>query len=208
MRLASVIAPAVGAALFACVGCGSPSKVNILLRKENQTLRKEMSDLKRAHEADVADMRARDAARSGEASATTLPSPALLDTVVTTHGLRIGKLTGGFDADASKPGDEMLKVYVVPTDRTGDLLKAAGSFEVEMFDLAEQKQVRLGHWEFSADETAALWYGQFLSYGYVLPCPWQTVPTHRDVTVKMSFTDTLTGRTFTEQKQISINPPG
>lgn len=136
----------------------------------------------------------------------TLP-PERIDQLFTTHGLRIGKLTGGFDTDPEKPGDELLKVYVVPTDRTGDLLKAAGSFVVELFDLSEDEQVRIGEWKFSAEQTPELWHGQVLSYGYVLPCPWQSKPEHATLTVKVTFTDALTGRTLTQQKQVEIKPP-
>lgn len=189
--------------VFALAGCRGPNKANIAIRKENQQLRKQVNELQRARDADAATMRAMQANTGNQPAL----APERLDQLFTTHGLRLGKLTGGFDLDPAKPGDELLKVYVVPTDRSGDLLKAAGSFVVEVFDLAGEKEVRIGRWEFAAEQTPEHWYGQVLSYGYVLPCPWQSVPQHESLTVKVTFTDTLTGRVFTEQKQIKVQPP-
>ena len=200
--LAIAVAVAVYAGPF-CAGCGGPNKANIELRKQNQALRKQVKELERAREADAATIRS---LQGTDRAVTTLPLERL-ESLYTTHGLRIGKLTGGFDTDRDKPGDELLKVYAVPLDRTGDLLKAAGSFTVELFDLSDEKEVRIGQWAFSAEQTPELWHGQVLSYGYVLPCPWQTVPEHENLTVKVAFTDALTGRTFTEQKQIDVKPP-
>lgn len=189
--------------VFTFAGCGGPNKASIVVRKENQQLRKQIEELQRARDADAATM------RTMQANTSTQPTlaPERLELLFTTHGLRLGKLTGGFDTNPATQGDELLKVYVVPTDRSGDLLKAAGSFVVELFDLAGAEEVRIGRWEFPATETPAMWYGQMLSYGYVLPCPWQTAPQHEELTVKVTFTDTLTGRVFTEQKQVKIAPP-
>jgi hypothetical protein len=44
-------------------------------------------------------------------------------------------------------------------------------------------------------------------YTYVLPAPWQQQrPANPDVTIRVAFTDALTGRTFTDQKVVKINP--
>ncbi len=197
--IAAVVALVAG---VACGGCGGPNKANVVVRKENQQLRMQVKELQRARDADAAMMRVMQE-KSG--AQPTLP-PDRLEQLFTTHGLRLGKLTGGFDTDPAKAGDELLKVYVVPTDRSGDLLKAAGSFVVELFDLAGGDEVRIGKWEFAATDTPSMWFGQILSYGYVLPCPWQAAPQHGDLTVKVTFTDSLTGRAFTEQKQIKVQP--
>jgi hypothetical protein len=130
-----------------------------------------------------------------------------IDRLFTTHGIKFGRLTGGADLDPNKPGDEGLKVYVVPTDQEGHVLKAAGSFVVEAFDLGASGEVRLGRWEFPLEEARKLWYGAAMSYGYVLPCPWQTVPIHDEITVRTTFTDELTGRQFSEQRRVRVTLP-
>jgi hypothetical protein len=43
-------------------------------------------------------------------------------------------------------------------------------------------------------------------YTYVLSCPWQSPPKHSDITLKVTFTDALTGRAFTAQKSIKVAP--
>ena len=97
-------------------------------------------------------------------------------------------------------------MYVVPIDGQRQQIKAAGSFVVEAFDLARGDNARIGRWEFPLEQAAKNWFGQALLYGYVLQAPWQQRPEHADVTLKVSFTDALTGRTFTEQKVVKVTP--
>jgi outer membrane murein-binding lipoprotein Lpp len=195
-------------AIFASLvlsGCGSPSAVNIKLRKENQALRTKIEDLERRHNADVASIRAH------ESSATTVPSlpQAQLEKLFTVHGIQFGRLTGPADWDPSSPGDDGLKIYVTPTDNAGQQLKAAGAIVVEAFDLAaggNGENVRIGRWEFPLEDASKHWIGQALVYAYVLQVPWQQRPQHSDLTVKVTFTDALTGRTFGEQKVVKVTP--
>ena len=181
-------------------GCGKPSAANIALRKENSDLRSKIADLERRHQADLAAIRASE-------NATTAPSlpQNRLEQLFTVHGIQFGRLTGTADWDSSSPGDDGLKVYVTPTDRAGQQLKAAGSFVVEAFDLASGDGVRIGRWEFPLQDAERNWFGQALLYGYVLQCPWQQRSQHADVTLKVTFTDALTGRAFTEQKVVKVN---
>lgn len=181
-------------------GCSSPNKANIELRKQKQELEAKLQTLERRHDADVASIRA------FESRATTVPTlpNERLEKLFTTHGLSIGRLTAPADLDRGKPGDEGLKVYVVPTDDEGQPLKAAGSFVVEAFDLAKGANNRIGHWEFTADEAKKTWLGQLMMYTYVLPVAWQSPPQHPDITLRVTFTDNLTGRTFSAQKVIKV----
>jgi hypothetical protein len=187
---------------LALAGCTTPNKANILLRKENQNLRDRLALLERTHDADRARI------RGLETSATTLPSlPAdRLDELFTVHGLRIGRLTGGADLDSNKPGDEGLKIYIVPMDQAGEDLKAAGSFTIEAFDLEMKEQQKIGQWRFDLSQAKKDWYGSLL-YCYVLTCPWQAQPRHPRLTVKITFTDALTGREFRAQRVVNIELP-
>jgi hypothetical protein len=94
----------------ALAGCSSPSKPNIALRKQNAALRDEVASLKRAREGDAATIRAM------EARATTVPvlPNDRLETLYTAHGLKLGRLTGGWDKDLQQSGDEGLQIFVVP----------------------------------------------------------------------------------------------
>jgi hypothetical protein len=183
--------------------CTTPNKANILLRKQNQDLHDRVARLERTQEADRAKI------VGLESAATTLPSlpPDRLDELFTVHGLRIGRLSGGAVLDSAKPGDEGLKVYVVPTDQAGEDIKAAGSFTIEAFDLAREKDQKVGRWDFDLKQSKKDWYGSLL-YSYVLTCPWQKVPTHSKLTVKITFTDALTGRRFQTQRGVDVELPG
>jgi len=194
---------AVLATTAALAGCGSPSKPNIALRKKNAALRDEVASLKAARESDLS------AIRRLESNATTVPllPHDRIDKLFTTHGLRLGKLTGGWNPDESKPGDEGIQVFTVPTDQAGDEIKATGAFVIDAFDLSRGGEVRLGHWEFPTEETSKRWLGNALQYGFVFEVPWQTIPTGDEVTIRVTFTDELTGRVFTAQRAVKVSVP-
>jgi hypothetical protein len=186
---------------LAATGCGTPSGANIQLRKELAQRDDEIAALKIQHAGDLADLRA-----SKHPTTSTLGSDEFAR-LYTVHGIAFGRLTAGSDFDSGKAGDQGLKIYVVPTDDDGQPLKAAGSFTVQAFDLSEPDNL-IGKWDFDEDAAKADWFGAALLYNYVLPCRWQQhVPIHNSLTVRVTFHDELTGREFTEQRIVNINPP-
>jgi len=194
------------AALLAALitGCGSPNTASIAVRKENQSLRDQIATLQRAREADAATI------KSLESHATTVPAlpAARLENLFTTHGLALGRLTAGADLDRTRPGDEGLKIQATPTDDEGQPFKAAGSFTVEVFDLASPDSPALGKWTFDTRAARDAWVGSVLVRAYILTCPWQqTPPKHPDLTVKVTFRDELTAREFTQQKVVNVHLP-
>lgn len=202
------ISPAVVAAIFGwgllvAGGCHSPNQANIELRKQNQQLEAKISDLQLRHDADQGTF------RGLQSSATTVPvlPEDELDKLFTTSGLDFGRLTDGYHPDPDQPGDTMLKIYVVPIDGAGDEIKAAGSFRVELFDLALGATNRIGQWDFDLHAAKADWYGPLL-YSYVLDCPWQTVPVHAKLLARVTFTDALTHRIFIVDRHVTVQPPG
>jgi outer membrane murein-binding lipoprotein Lpp len=184
-------------AIILLAGCSSPNKANINLRKQNAELRTQLENLQREHEADVAAIRA--AESRGGTTVPALPSERLAE-LFTVHGIQFGKLTG-IDPDRANA----LKAYVVPTDGVGEPIKAAGSFVVEAFDLAAGADVRLGRWEFPVRDAAKNWFGKGLLYTYVLPLPLEKTPGHGEITLRVMFTDGLTGREFSEQRIVKIS---
>jgi len=184
-------------------GCYTPSKANIELRKQNQSLQSTIDELNRRHEADVATI------RGLQSSATTVPvlPQDQIDQLFTVAGLKFGILTGGYHPDPDKTGDTMLKIYVVPIDQQGDKLKAAGSFHVDLFDLSLKSDNRIGSWDFDLQKSRDHWYGSALMYSYVLDCPWQTVPRNPKLMARITFTDALTHRVFSVDKEVTVEPP-
>lgn len=181
--------------------CAKPNAANIQLRKENQTLRDKVDQLDR----DLVGARATIAALESKATTVPVLPGARLEQLFTVHGLQLGRLTGEGDIDYNKPGNEGLKIYVVPTDDQNQPIKAAGSFTVDAFDLAEKSNNQVGHWEFPLSQARQLWFGQAMLNTYVLPAPWQTIPRHNQVTIRVTFTDALTQRQFTAQKVVTID---
>ncbi len=205
-RVASVLL--VTPLLLLCGGCGlifggnRPSEANIVLRKENQTLRDKVKTLQQQHETDV---KALHAEREHTPGLATL-SADRLDRLYTVHGLQVGRLTGPVPGGRPDGAAAGLKVYVVPTDASGEPLKAAGTFTVEAFDLADRDRPRIGVWPFDAAASRAAWNGAFLEYTYVLRCPWQQPPEHEVITLRISFVDELTGGVFHTQSEVHVTP--
>lgn len=176
-------------------GCGSPSAANIELRKQNQTLQAQVDQLTAQHTRDVQTL-----AACERSHPTTLQlSPERLESLVTTHGISFGHLTGGDNPDATKAVDTELKVFVAPIDADGNPIKAAGTFKIEAYDLDDPKKPLIGTWNFDLKQTSASFYSQFSLYTYMLECPFQTKPTHPNLTIHVTFADELTGRQFEDQ---------
>jgi hypothetical protein len=203
LRRSACPALAAAALLLPFAGCGKPNRANIILRKESQDLRSEITRLQQRQKADEATIAG---LTNRVGSLPTLP-PDRLARLFTVHSIRLGRMTGGADLDASKPGQDGLKAYVELLDQHGDEIKSAGSFVVEAFELAGPEPRRLGRWEFPVEKAQDHWHNFLTRYEYVLPLPWQeATPAASDVTVRLTFTDELTGRQFTEQSVVKVQP--
>jgi hypothetical protein len=44
-------------------------------------------------------------------------------------------------------------------------------------------------------------------YTYVLKCPFEQPPAHETLTIRVTFTDALTGRVFTAQREVQFKKP-
>ncbi len=133
----------------------------------------------------------------------------LLAKLFTVRQLKIGSLTGGADYDG-KPGDDGVTVYLTPLDRDGDPIKAAGQIEVFLYDLTMPGQPReLGH--YVLDEPARLsqaWYGGWMTNHYTVKCEWPPgvePPPSREVQVRATFLDWLTGEKFVATAMVKVN---
>jgi hypothetical protein len=75
--------------------------------------------------------------------------------------------------------------------------------------LARVDHPQIGHWEFPLEAAKKNWVGQALLHCYVLPLPWQrsdSVPEHPQLTLRVVYTDALTGRVFEAQKVVRVDP--
>ncbi len=116
----------------------------------------------------------------------------------------IGGYTGFFDKD--KDGEkEKLIVYIQPIDEEGDIVKATGAVDVQLWDLnkADNKAL-LGQWNVKPGELKKLWFATLITINYRLTFDIADKVKSFDepLTVKVTFTDYLSGKVFKEQKVI------
>ena len=188
-------------------GCGPPRKSphEIQLERqvgqlsyENEGLGRQLAE----RDATLASLRAR------VAELMDLPTD-LISKLFTVRELKIGSLTGGADYDG-KPGDDGITVYLIPLDRDGDPIKAAGQIEVFLYDLTAPGQPReLGH--YVLDEPGRLskaWYSGWLTNHYVVKCEWPpgvAPPPSREVQIRATFLDWLTGEKFVATQMVKVD---
>ena len=100
---------------------------------------------------------------------------------------------------------EKFIVYFTPVDPEGDAFKAAGTANVQLWDLNNLNgQALISQWQVEPDQLRGMWYDTMVSASYRLTFD---TPAELDVlanplTVKVTFTDYLTGEVFRDQQPI------
>jgi len=130
-----------------------------------------------------------------------LPVDKRADAVYHLQAVKIGRFTNLYDED--KDGTkEKLVVYVQPVDETGDVIKAAGAVEVQLWDLnKKESEALIGQWRIEPNEIKKLWFDSIVatSYRLTFDVAGKVETLDKPLTVKVAFADYLSGRTFTEQ---------
>jgi hypothetical protein len=134
-----------------------------------------------------------------------------LDRLVHVQGIELATLSGGYD-DNRDGIDEGVVAYLSLRDQEGDLIKATGSVHVRLLDLANPPEGQLiGETRLGPAELRPLWYGRGMTYHYTIKVLWLggagRAP-HKTVTVLVSFTELLSGRTFDLQKAVEVTGAG
>ncbi|MDY6913398.1 MAG: hypothetical protein SVT52_02930 [Planctomycetota bacterium] len=205
-RSASVFAAVVLGLLLTAGGC-----VAVVPRAKYKALRRELDDarqrnrtLTETNEALQTDI----VAKRKQIDSLAALGGKRLEKMFHTARIELGRHTGGVDTDG-RAGHDGIKVYLRPIDQHGSTVKAAGDVTVRLFDLAaDPKDNLIGRYEWSVDDIAKQWSSGFLTYHYSFVCPWQPGPPKNDeITIRVEFTDYLTGRQFTAQKVCKVNLP-
>ncbi len=124
--------------------------------------------------------------------------------------IEIGKYTGFFDKDDDGTKEKLI-VYIQPIDEEGDIIKATGAVDVQLWDLdsSEADQALLGQWHVEPGELKKLWFATMVTINYRLTFDIADKVKSFDepLTVKVTFTDYLSGKVFKEQKVIKPQSP-
>jgi hypothetical protein len=124
-----------------------------------------------------------------------------------TVALRFGKFTGGLAADG-RPGDQRLKVVLEPLDAEGDVVKRAGSLDLEAVEPAPGGPRTLAEWKWTREELAKTWLSGLGLYAYVLKLDWPggKPPASNRVLLRARFT-TLSGEVLSAEQEITLRRP-
>ena len=133
-----------------------------------------------------------------------LPEDVRLENMYNIERITLGKLSGFFDKD-NDDKRETLIVYVTPYDKEGDGVKAAGSMNVQLWDLNKpEDEALLGEWDVPPDELKKIWFKTILAVNYRLTFDISGTVENFDepLTAKVTFTDYLSGKVFEDQRVI------
>jgi len=135
-----------------------------------------------------------------------LPEQLKGENLYSLQNIEIGKYTGFFDKDKDGTKEKLI-VYIEPIDEQGDVIKAAADIEVELWDLSKTDgSAMLAKWPpVKPDELKNLWFDSMLKINYRLTYDITDIVKSFDepLTVKVTFTDYLSGKVFKKQKVIN-----
>ncbi|MCK5000693.1 MAG: hypothetical protein KAS23_14215 [Anaerohalosphaera sp.] len=119
--------------------------------------------------------------------------------------IEIQNRSGLYDKDDNGTKEKLI-VYIKPFDDTPDPFKAAGRVEVELWNLdAEPQQARIGKWTVEPQQLKKLWSATFMT-GYfrlTFDLENQIKEPAQNLTIKVKFTDYITGKVLNTQKAIA-----
>jgi hypothetical protein len=120
--------------------------------------------------------------------------------------IRFSPYTGVVDADRG-PAHERLKIVLEPLDASGDVVKRAGSLDLEALESAgEGKPPKPYHvWAFPMPELIQTWLSGLGAYAYILRLPWPDgrPPAGNLLILRARFT-TLGGAVLSAETEIPL----
>ncbi|MHC4905983.1 MAG: hypothetical protein ACYTFX_10495 [Planctomycetota bacterium] len=140
------------------------------------------------------------------ATLSAMDSKTRLTALDTLDKIRIGKYTDFYDKDENGT-KETLIVYLEPLDTVQDTIKAIGTVKIELWDLnASEDKAKLAEWTIGADKLHTSWGGNIFAAYYRIKLPLETTPDkQKEYTLKVTFTDYLSGKALTGQQVITVD---
>jgi len=133
-----------------------------------------------------------------------LPKEVKLENLNRLKSVKIGRYTGFFDKDKDGKKEKLI-VYIKPADEQGDTIKAVGAVDVQLWDLNKaDSEALLDEWRVESNELKELWFATLITINYRLTFDVadKIESLEEPLTVKVTFTDYMTGKVFKEQKVI------
>ncbi len=183
------------ATLYFAPGC-KPSNIRVAIASEVVELKqqnRQCQDNLQKSQAQVEQLKKQVAVLSEQKSGLKLES------IYNLQSLKITRYTGLYENEAGKK--ERLIVYIQPIDDDGDVIKVAGSVDVQLWDLNKPEQPMLAQWHVEPTELKKMWVATLITINYRLPFDVgdKIAGTKGDLTVKVTFSDYIFGKVFTEQ---------
>jgi hypothetical protein len=111
--------------------------------------------------------------------------------------------TGIYTKEKGK--NQQMILYFAPADKNGDAIKASGSVEVQLWNIAGKEDESLvGEWKMGPEMLKKKWGTALMNsfYRLAIDLPEKT-PAKGDFVIRLSFTDYLSGKTITARKSIN-----
>lgn len=120
--------------------------------------------------------------------------------------IRVARISNFFDKDGDGKQEKLI-VYIQPVDAEGDIVKAAGTVSVQLWNLNNPNgEALLGQWKVEPDELRKLWFDSFTTgYRLTFDRPETVGVFSEPLTLKVTFMDYLTGKSFRAQQVIKPN---
>ena len=119
------------------------------------------------------------------------------------ENVKIQNYSGLYDQNDDGKFDTLI-VRIQPIDNYGDIIKAAGSVQVELWNLNKpENQALIGKWQVDVEELKKDWNEMLVTnYRLSLDVEGKIENFLQPLTIKMNFTDYLSGKVFQAQKVI------
>lgn len=208
MTRLSRLLPFLAVALAGLLGCGQPTVSSGPSRAQELEMElKHQRDLLAQARNDIVTLRGErttlaaelDQART-QISGLSGPEPGAFRFIVARVSL--GWLTASVDWD-NQPPDDGIQAFVAMEDQTGDSIKRAASFRLELYDLGREKESPIETWSFTPEAAAKYWNS--IPSGYLFKLPYSNgTPAARDV-ILVARVDLSEGGSFQATRSLRVH---
>ena len=187
--------------LAALTGCGGDDTAFISMSDQLELTRKEKKQLAGQLEKSRAD---NERLKKQVKNLSGAREEASFDDIHNIERIEITSYTNLYDKNDDGKKDTLI-VYLKPSDAQADIVKASGAVDVELWDLSKPgAEAQLGKWHIKPSELKKLWFATLVTINYRLTfdVTGKIEKFDEPLTVKVTFTDHLSGKSFKEQKVI------